>query len=143
MLDRVLIADLRLVHGSYNSVMMLLFLYQGLLGLRIRKERRMGRKQPVNAIKLHRRIGPLLAPLGVLGFFAGATLALIDYGGLLRNTLHFIVGLLLACSIIATFFVSKQIRGPESPSRNLHFRLGIFILCLYPLQVFLGLGIFF
>lgn len=143
MLDKVLIADLKLVHGSYNSVMMLLFLYQGSLGLRIRKERKTGNKPLLNVIKRHRHIGPVLAPLGVLGFFAGGTLALLDYGGLLKNTLHFIIGLLLACSIITTFFVSKQIRGPESPSRNLHFRLGIFILCLYPIQVFLGLGIFF
>jgi hypothetical protein len=142
-LDKTLIADLGLAHGSYNTIMMLLFLYQGSLGLRIRRERKNGNKPPINKIKRHRKIGPLLAPLGVLGFLAGAALALLDYGGLLRNTLHFIVGLLLACSIMTTFFVSKQIRGPESPARNLHFRLGIFILCLYPIQVLLGLGIFF
>jgi len=141
--DKVLIADLRLVHGSYNIIMMLLFLYQGSLGLRIRRERKRGNKPPLNTIKRHRSIGPVLAPLGVLGFFAGVTLSLLDDGVLLNNTLHFIVGLLLACSIITTFFISRQIRGPESPSRDLHFRLGVFILCLYPLQVFLGLGIFF
>jgi hypothetical protein len=143
MLDKALIADLKLVHGSYNSVMMLLFLYQGSLGLRIRRERKTGNKPPLNTVKRHRHIGPVLAPLGVLGFLAGVALALLDYGGLLKNTLHFIVGLLLACSIITTYFVCKQIRGSESPARNLHFRLGIFILCLYPIQVFLGLGIFF
>jgi len=141
-LDKVLIADLRLVHGSYNSIMMLLFLYQGSLGLRIRRQRKAGNKPDFNTIKRHRRIGPVLAPLGVLGFFAGVALALLDYGGLTKNTLHFFVGLLLASSITTTFFVSKRIRGPESPSRNLHFRLGVFILCLYPIQVFLGLGIF-
>jgi hypothetical protein len=143
MLDKALISDLKLVHGSYNSVMMLLFLYQGSLGLKIRRERKAGNKPPFNTIKRHRHIGPLLAPLGVLGFFAGVALALLDYGDLLKNTLHFIVGLLLACSITTTYVVSKQIRGPESPARNLHFRLGLFILCLYPIQVFLGLLIFF
>jgi hypothetical protein len=143
MLDKALIADLSLAHGSYNTIMILLFLYQGSLGLRIRREIKKGNKPPMNTIKRHRQIGPVLAPLGVLGFLAGAALAVVDYGGLLKNTLHFLVGLLLACSIITTYFVSKQIRGPESPARNLHFRLGIFILCLYPIQVFLGLRMFF
>ena len=141
--DKVLIDNLRLIHGSYNIIMMLLFLYQGSLGLRIRRERKRGNKPPLNTIKRHRSIGPVLAPLGVLGFFAGVTLSLLDDGVLLNNTLHFIVGLLLACSIITTFFISRQIRGTESQARDLHFRLGIFILCLYPIQVFLGLGIFF
>ena len=142
MLDKTLLSDLRLVHGSYNSVMMLLFLYQGYLGLRIRSARKTGNKPPFNLIKRHRHLGPVLAPLGVLGFLAGVALALLDYGGLMKNTLHFFTGLLIACSITTTYFVCKQIRGPESPARNLHFRLGVFILCLYPIQVFLGLGIF-
>ena len=142
MLDKSLISELRLVHGSYNSIMMLLFLYQGSLGLRIRRQRKAGNKPDLSIIKRHRHIGPVLAPLGVLGFFAGVALALLDYGGLMKNTLHFFAGLLLASSITTTYFVSTKIRGPESPSRNLHFRLGVFILCLYPIQVFLGLGIF-
>ena len=140
---KAFIEDLRLVHGSYNIIMMLLFLCQGALGLRIRRVRKKGNKPPLSAIKFHRQAGPVLAPLGVLGFFAGATLALLDYGALMKYTLHFLGGFLLACSIITTFFVSRQIRGPESAARNLHYRLGIFILCLYPIQVFLGLGIFF
>ena len=36
---------LKILHGSFNAVVGLLFLHQGLLGLRIRKERRAGGRE--------------------------------------------------------------------------------------------------
>jgi hypothetical protein len=141
MLDRQLLDDLRLIHASFNTVMMLLFFYQGFLGFRIRRERKGGNRLPVKMAKRHRTIGSMLAPLGVLGFFAGLSLAILDYGSVLKHTSHFLVGLLLALLITTTFFISKKIRGPESAVRSLHYRIGICILCLYPVQAFLGLGI--
>jgi hypothetical protein len=41
----------------------------------------------------------------------------------------------------ASFLVSRRLKGPAPPWRTIHFALGIVILVLYPLQVFLGLGI--
>ncbi|RJQ15097.1 MAG: DUF4079 family protein [Nitrospiraceae bacterium] len=141
--DKQLIAYLRYVHASYNTLMMCLFIYQGVLGLKIRRARKRGEKPPVSTIKRHRQDGPLLALLGVLGFFAGVTLIFLDYGRLLKYPVHFIMGLIMALSITATFIISKKIEGPESAWRNAHFRLGVLILSMYPVQVFLGIGILF
>lgn len=94
-------------------------------------------------IKRHRKIGPILALMGVIGFFAGAALIYLDYGRLLKYPLHFLTGLAISLSIVTTFFISKKIKGSDSLWRNLHFRLGILILSLYPIQAFLGVGILF
>ena len=45
---------LKLLHGSYNVVMMVLFIRQGVLGIRIRQERVAGRAPLFEAIKRHR-----------------------------------------------------------------------------------------
>ena len=143
MIDKQLIAYFRLVHGSYNTLMMVLFIYQGLLGLKIRKQRKVGGQMPFKIIKRHRKIGPILALMGVIGFFAGAALIYLDYGRLLKYPLHFLTGLAISLLIATTFFISKKIKGSDSLWRNLHFRLGILILSLYPIQAFLGVGILF
>ena len=140
MIDKELISYLRLAHGSYNMLVMFLFVYQGILGLKIRRQRLKGQQQ-FNIIKRHRRLGPILVLLGLSGFFAGVFLAAIGHGHIFHYPLHFITGSAIALSAITTFFISRKIEGPDSPWRDSHFRLGIFILCLYIIQVFLGLGI--
>ncbi len=140
--DRQTIYYLKLIHGSYNSVMMLLFFYQGFLGLRIRKQRQAGIRTPLT-IKRHRKMGPVLVLFGVAGYFAGVVLAYADGGHLVKYPMHFISGSLLASSIITTFFISRRIKGIESPWRVPHFKLGIAIISLYLVQTFLGIGIFF
>lgn len=139
-MDKKIIAALKLAHGSYNTLVFLLFIYQGLLGIRIRRQRRAGGRK-FEIVKSHRKLGPVLALMGVLGFFFGVTLAMLDYGHLLKYPLHFINGLALAVSIFITFLVSMRIRGLESPLRTPHFVLGIAVLCLYLIQIFLGLAI--
>jgi Protein of unknown function (DUF4079) len=141
LIDRQLLADLRPVHGVYNTVMMLLFLYQGWLGFRIRRNRLAGAPPPFPVIKRHRQAGPILAILGGLGFIAGITLVLLDKGNILEYPPHFFTGLTIVVLLIATYKISRDIKGPESLSRTPHFVLGIAILCLYFVNVFLGLEV--
>jgi len=142
MIDKEIIPYLRLAHGSYNMLIMLLFVYQGILGLKIKRQRLKG-QQEFNVIKRHRRLGPILVLLGLSGFFAGVFLVAGDHGHVFHYPLHFITGSVIILFIITTFFISRKIKGIDSPWRVIHFRLGIFILCLYIMQVFLGLGILF
>jgi hypothetical protein len=140
LIDRQLLADLRLVHGIYNSFVVLLFLYQGWLGLRIRRERRARASQSVPVIRRHRRAGPVFALMGGFGFLFGLTLVLLDTGNILTYKFHFFTGFLIIVLLIATYRISRDIKGPDSPFRTLHYVLGIFIICLYCANVFLGLG---
>ena len=142
-MDNQTIEYLRLAHGSFNILIMFLFMYQGLLGLKIRRQRKTGSQMRIKTIQRHRKNGPVLAIMGVTGFFAGAILVYLDHGRLFKYPLHFLIGLTIALSIIATFFVSKKIKGPDSPWRNVHFRLGVIILSIYTVQAFLGIGILF
>ena len=141
LIDRELLADLRLVHGVYNTIVMMLFLYQGRLGFRIRRDRLAGAPPPFPVIKRHRQAGPILAILGGLGFFAGLTLVLLDTGNILEYPLHLFTGLTIVVLLIATYKISRDIKGPESSFRSPHFVLGIAILCLYFVNVFFGLGV--
>ncbi len=142
MIDKQVIAYLKPLHGAYNTIIMLLFMYQGLLGLKIRRQRIQG-KQNFTVIKRHRKLGSVLFLIGISGFFAGIALIYLDKDRILEYPLHFFTGLTIAVSITATFSISRRIKGPDSPLRTLHFRLGILILCLYLVQVFIGLGILF
>ncbi len=139
-IDKQAIAYLRPVHGFYNIVVMFLFMYQGWLGIKIRKGRKSG-KQSIKAVKRHRKAGPVLVLMGIFGYLAGNTLVYLDHGHFLEHSLHFITGSFIVLSIITTFFISRRIKSPESPWRFPHFRLGILIICLYLIQVFLGLWI--
>jgi hypothetical protein len=141
LIDRQLLADLRLVHGIYNALVMLLFLHQGWLGLRIRRDRRAHAPLPLPVIKRHRRMGPVLAILGGLGFLTGLTLVLLDTGNVLEHQPHFFTGLSIVVLLIATYRISRDIKGPDSPFRTAHFALGVAILCLYLANVFLGIGV--
>ncbi|TAL25611.1 MAG: DUF4079 family protein [Nitrospirae bacterium] len=142
MIDKDIIANLRLVHGSYNALMMMLFIYQGWLGLRIRRGRIAG-NPPLEIIKRHRKTGPVFAIMGVLGFFAGVTLIYLDYGRILKYPPHFLTGLSIVFAIAAVFLISRKIKGLDSEWRTPHFRRGILLVCLYLVQVFLGIGILF
>lgn len=131
---------LKLAHGTFNFLVMLLFIRQGWLGWKIRQSRKAGAPL-VSAIKRHRQAGPIAAALGICGFFAGMTLAFIDFGHIFHHPYHFLNGATLALCISATFLVSRRLKGPAPPWRTIHAVLGIVILVLYPLQVLLGLGI--
>jgi uncharacterized membrane protein YozB (DUF420 family) len=140
LIARELLANLKLVHGGYNLTVVLLFLYQGWLGLAIRRARQRQEPLPTQQMKRHRKLGPIFAVMGLLGFLAGVTLILVDTGNILEYPMHFFNGVTIVLLLLATFLVSRQIRGTDPTKRNLHFALGITILCLYLLQVFLGIG---
>jgi hypothetical protein len=141
LIDRQLLADLRLVHGVYNTIMTLLFLYLGRLGFRIRRDRRAGAPLPVPVVKRHRRMGPVLVVLGGIGFLEGLTLVLLDTGKVLQFPPHLFTGLTIVVLLIATFKISRDIKGPDSPYRTPHFKIGVAILCLYVVNVIIGIGV--
>jgi hypothetical protein len=143
MIDKEIIAYLKLIHGAFNALVMLLLIYQGWAGLKIRKIRRAGRPPDFRMIKIHRKNGPLFTILGCLGFIAGIIIVFLDEGEIFEYPLHFIIGSVIAFSLITTYLISKRISGAESPLRTPHFILGIGIPVLYLVQVFLGLGILF
>jgi len=136
-MSKELISNLRLLHGTYNAVVISLFVYQGILGFRIRKSE----KKPIHIIRRHRKTGPVIAILGILGFIAGLTVVSLDSGRIFKYPFHLIIGLAIVFSIITTFIISRKIKGPEPYWRNRHYALGILIICLYSVQAFLGLGI--
>jgi hypothetical protein len=141
-MDKQLIPYLKLVHGSFNTLVMLLFLYQGRLGLRIRGQRKRSNGPAVFiVIRKHRRFGPILVFLGFIGFLAGLTLVIFDQGRVFEYPLHLITGSLIVLLLITTFFISKKIRASDSPWRTPHFIVGVFIISFYIIQLFLGLGI--
>jgi hypothetical protein len=86
-------------------------------------------------------MGPVLAILGGLGFLEGLTLVLLDTGNVLEFPPHFVTGLSIVVLLIATYRISRDIKGPDSPFRTPHFVLGVAILCLYLVNVFLGIGV--
>ena len=81
--------------------------------------------------------------MGGVGFLIGLTLALLDSGNILEFPEHFMVGCAIVLCLLSTFLISRKIKGPDSPYRTPHFVLGITILCLYLIQVFLGIGVLF
>ena len=142
MIDKQTIAYLKLLHGAYNTVIMLLFMYQGLLGLKIRRQRVRG-GQNFSIVKRHRKLGPVLALMGVAGFIAGMIVIYLDKGRIMEYPLHFLTGMSIALSITAAFLISRNIKGADSPWRTPHLIIGIIILCLYLVQITLGIGILF
>lgn len=138
MLDEQTIAYLKLLHGFYNSMVMLLFVYQGFLGLRIRRERKAGIR---SFSIMHRKLGPVLAVASILGFLAGGMVVFLSHGHIFHYPLHFITGSLIVLSVITTFLISKRIKGVDDRWRDRHYVLGILIISFYFIQVFLGLGI--
>ena len=140
MLDKEILAYLRLGHGAFNTIICSFIVYQGMLGYGIRKARLAGGSAG-NSNKRHRRNGPVLVLLGIAGFFAGMVLVYLDYGRILRYPLHFMNGAAIAAALIGLFLISTRIKGAAAPWRLAHFTLGIVTILLYFLQLFLGLGI--
>ncbi len=143
LIDRQLLATLRLVHGGFNTIVALLFFYHGSLGVRIRRARLAKGPLPFTLIRRHRKGGPLLAVLGMIGFCVGLTLIMLHTGNVLTFPAHFIVGCSIVLCLIATLVISRKIKGLDSSYRTPHFHLGIAILCLYALEVLLGITVFF
>jgi cytochrome b561 len=136
-MSREIIGYLKLFHGTYNTIIMILIVYQGMLGMKIRKSK----ATPVNIIKRHRKIGPIAVMLGIAGFFAGLTITFLDFGRIFKFPLHFITGLIIVFALIMTYFISEKIKGPDKLWRNRHYAFGILIIVLYVLQVILGISI--
>ena len=134
---------LEYLHGLFNGFVALLFIYQGWLGLTIRKERVSGRLTTVSVVKRHRTIGPIIAIMGIAGFFAGATIVYLDKGRIFEHPVHFIFGLSIAALIFTTYLISKKIRGGKSTFRPPHLFAGVAIICLYFIQIFFGIKILF
>lgn len=141
MIEKQIIAYLRYAHGLYNIMVIAMACYQGWLGYTIRRRRRSS-PLPLTVIKRHRKVGPVLVVMGVIGFLAGLTIASFDKG-VLEYPLHLSIGVVIIISLVTTYLISRNIKGPDSPLRTPHFILGIAILCLYLIQLFLGLGILF
>jgi len=88
-------------------------------------------------------MGPVLVIMGVLGFLDGLTLVLLDTGKVLQFPPHLFAGLTIIVLLIATYKITRDIKGPESSSRTPHFVLGSAILCLYLVDVVIGIGVLF
>jgi Protein of unknown function (DUF4079) len=142
MISKETIAYMKLAHGIYNFVMMLLFMYQGSLGLQIRSLRKKDSIIPP-IVSRHRKQGPALTLLSIIGFLSGTAVIAIDTGKILKYPLHLAVGFVVVVLIITTFFISKKIKGRNSGWRTPHFVTGIAILFLYVVQVLIGIGLLF
>ena len=142
MLAKQVIAGLRLVHGTYNLLIFLLFWYQAFLGFTIRKARKAGGSNQ-KAVRRHRKTGPVLAVLAIAGYAGGAVLGYLDNGRVLKYPLHFFTGSTIVMLIILSVIVSRSITYGREEKRNLHLSLGVLLLWCYAFQAFLGLGILF
>lgn len=80
--------------------------------------------------------------LGGFGFLEGLVLVLLDSGKVLQFPPHLFTGLTIVVLLLATYKISGDIKGPDSPYRTPHFILGIAILCLYLVNVVIGLGVY-
>jgi hypothetical protein len=132
--------SLKYFHGLFNLSVIALFLYQGRLGLKVRTERLHGKPAPSGIIRRHRKLGPILALMGMAGFLAGIATVFINTGSVFKHPLHFLNGLTIVLLIALTSFISRKIRGRDPAWRNPHFVLGIVILCLYFIQAYIGLN---
>jgi hypothetical protein len=117
-----------------------MFFVQAYFGFRIRKARIAAQVPPISTIKRHRTIGPILFVLGIGGFFAGLTLVYLDYGNILKYPIHLLFGVFIFVFLINLFIVSRMIRGIDTQWRDLHYKLGIGVLCIYMIQALLGIS---
>lgn len=139
---RLLIPWLALGHGTFNSLVMLFFCYQGWLGHVIRRHRLAEIPAPLPVVRRHRRQGPWLVMLGWTGFVVGMTIALLDKGKVVTpHPLHFSLGLSIVLTQGGAWLASRKITGSGPEGRSRHRLLGILLLCLYPIQVIVGLGV--
>jgi len=130
----------KVAHGSFNALLALVFLYQARMGLRIRRGRKRGETQ-LKAMRRHRRLGPFLVCMGLLGYCLGLLLVYIDKGRVLEYPPHLAVGSLIVLFLLGQYAVSRKIKGPESSWRTPHLAIGVGIICLYVLQIVIGVGV--
>ncbi len=130
-------------HGLYNTAVFLLFVWQGWLGSKIRIERLAGSPPTITAVIKHRKFGPVITFLGIAGFLSGVIIVYFSGGHLFDQPLHFIVGSVLTLIIIAAFLISRRIKGRQSLLRTLHMAAGTAAICLYIIQIYLGIEILF
>jgi len=140
LINRELLANLRLAHGLLNFAVAVMFCYTARLGWTVRQARKRGNPMPLAAVRRHRRLGPIIALMGGLGFVSGLTLVLLDTGNVLKYPVHLLVGAIIVSLLLATFLVSRKIKGQNSPYRDSHFCLGGAILVLYLVEIVFGLG---
>lgn len=143
MIDKDLLAYLKSAHGFFNICMLGLFCFQAWMGYQIRQARQSGAPVPFDAVRRHRKAGPVFALWGLMGFAAGVTVVLLDKGRILAYPLHFLGGLSLAVCITAAYLASRKIIGADPVPRDRHFLAGLLVLALYVVQAFLGLAILF
>jgi hypothetical protein len=141
MVSKDVISILKLLHGSYNLLIFSGFIFQATMGLRIRNARIGGTPNP-RIIKRHRKLGPVLAVLGILGGLSGPIITYLDKGKLIGFVLHFTGGMTVLILIVSVFTASRAIKGKERRPRTVHLSLGVLLLLAYVVQVILGLGIF-
>ena len=141
MIDKEFIAYFKAAHGFFNLSMLALFCFQAWMGFLIRQARTSGAPAPLDAVRRHRKAGPVFALWGLLGFAAGVIVVLLDKGSVIAYPLHFLGGLCLAVCIAATYHASRKITAAEPGPRNRHFTYGMLLLTLYLVQILLGIGI--
>lgn len=129
-----------ITHGLFNGLLAFVFLYQAWTGLTIRGGRKMDESR-IPAIKRHRRLGPFLVVLGLMGYCFGLMLVYIDKGRVFQYPPHFVVGSILAVTLLVQYAVSRKIKGRDSSWRTPHFMIGLGILCLYGVQIIMGIAL--
>ena len=137
-----LVSVLQLAHVSLNGALFFAFAYQGLLGRRIRRRRVSGVLQDFRVVKRHRALGPVLAVLLSIGYLAGLVTVYLHKGLWVRFPGHFAAGTVLVALVGSAVLVASRIRGAQSPWRTPHLALGVLLLCVFVVQIYLGLNIF-
>jgi hypothetical protein len=137
--SKLVISYLQIVHGTFNSLIFLAFVYQGWMGWNIRRRRLSGAAPEARFNRRHRRFGPVLALLAAGGYCAGLSVALLNDGTLLKWPLHLAGGTAIVALVATAFLVSRRIRGPQSPYRTWHLLAGLGIIGLYIGQILTGL----
>ena len=143
MISKEVVVYLKIMHGSFNSLVFIFFCYQGWLGLQIRKARAQGRYPIPSTIKRHRTAGPFLAGLGLLGYVAGLIVGRLghDHAHTSAFSPHLVSGSVLVIAIVLVLLISKRIKGIDPFWRTIHFSSGLCLLCLYVIQIIFGLRI--
>lgn len=144
LIDKEVLSSLRLAHGAFNIVVMLLFWYQAWMGMKIRKARRLTREAlPFNLIRRHRKSGPVYAGMALFGYLFGIVIVFLHERHFLEHPVHFFTGTALIVVITISIVLSRRIQGQQSAFRTAHFISGVFLLVLFFLQVLFGLGVLF
>ncbi|MBZ0155915.1 MAG: DUF4079 family protein [Alphaproteobacteria bacterium] len=133
MIENQISSLFRIGHGIFNGIILFLLLYQGWLGIRIRKSRQEGAPL-LPVIKKHRKYGPPLAVAAGAGLFSGIVLLFSLNNSPFPALLHYFIGSLLIPLVSATFLISRRIRGTAARIRTAHLFLGLLTLSLYLVQ---------